>query len=107
MADTRFAFEGHGTERARLDGDTAWKAEFDSRVWDVLRGARPAPERPAGETEWFRVDSHCRQHIWGPWEGGAYLDDTRTPLRAPDPVAWPTRTLIQTACPALLAPPRS
>jgi hypothetical protein len=105
VADTRLASEGYGTYRARLDGDQAWKAEFTTRLWDVLRGTRPAPERPAGETEWFRVDSHCRQHIWGEWEQGAYLDDDKTPLPAPDPVAWPTRTLIQTACPALVAPP--
>lgn len=107
VADTRLASEGYGTYRGKLDGPKAWKAEFDSRLWDVLRGVRPAPERPAGETDWFRVDSECRQHIWGEWEQGAYLDDTRTPLPAPDPVAWPTRTVIQTACPALVAPPKT
>ena len=107
VADTRLASEGYGTYRGRLDGTKAWKAEFDARVWDVLRGARPAPERPVGESDWFRVDSSCRQHIWGEWEQGAYLDDARTPLPAPDPVTWPTRTVIQTACPALVAPPRT
>lgn len=107
VADTRLASEGYGTYRAKLDGAAAWKAEFDTRLWDVLRGARPEPARPDGETDWFRVDSQCRQHIWGSWAGGAYLDDEKTPLPAPDPVAWPTRTLIQTACPALVAPPKT
>ena len=107
VADTRLASEGYGTYRAKLDGAKAWKAEFDTRLWDVLRGARPELERPEGESDWFRVDSHCRQHIWGEWGQGAYLDDEKTPLPAPDPVAWPTRTLIQTACPALVAPPKT
>ena len=106
VADTRMASEGYGTYRAKMDGSKAWKAEFDSRLWDVLRGVRAAPERPAGETEWFRVDSQCRQHIWGEWQQGAYLDDKRTPLPAPDPAAWPTRTVIQAGCPALMAPPK-
>ena len=107
VADERMASEGRGTYRAKLDGDKAWRAEFDSRLWDVLRGAKAAPERPEGEVEWFRVDSQCRQHLWGSWEQGAYVDDATTPLPAPDPVAWPTRTVIQVACPALVAPPRT
>jgi hypothetical protein len=61
--------------------------------------------RPAGEKEWFRVDSFCRQHIWGSWSGGAYVSPARTPLPGPDPVAWPTRTAIQEVCPSLMAPP--
>ncbi|MDP3713463.1 MAG: S8/S53 family peptidase [Mycobacteriales bacterium] len=106
IADTRMASEGYGTYRGKIDGPATWKAEFDSRLWDVLRGTKPSPTRPAGETEWFRVDSECRQHIWGSWTQGAYVDDATTPLPSPDPM-WPTRTLIQTACPALVAPPES
>ena len=94
-----------GTYRAKLDGVGKWQAEFDSRLWDVLRGARAVPARPAGEVDWFRVDSECRQHIWGEWKQGAYRDDASTPLPSPDPVAWPTRTVIQLGCQALTAPP--
>ena len=107
VADTRMASEGHGTYRGRIDGPAKWKAEFDSRLWDVLRGKAPAPARPEGETEWMRVDSQCRQHIWGEWRQGAYVDDATTPTPDPDPVAWPTRTAIQLGCPALVAPPPS
>lgn len=105
VADTRFASEGYGTYRARLDGTAKWLAEFNGRFWDVLRGAKAAPARPAGERDWFRVDSQCRQHIWGSWKQGSYRDATSTPLPSPDPVAWPTRTVIQVSCPALMAPP--
>lgn len=105
VADTRFASEGYGTYRARLDGDAKWLREFDSRLWDVLRGAKAAPTRPAGERDWFRVDSQCRQHIWGTWKQGAFRDDASTPLPTPDPVGWPTRTAIQVGCQALVAPP--
>ena len=107
IADERMASEGYGTYRARLDGTAKWRAEFDSRLWDVLRGVRPAPKRPAEEQAWFRVDSQCRQHIWGEWKQGAYLDAQKTPLPTPDPVRWPTRTVIQLGCQALVAPPAS
>ena len=105
VADTRMASEGYGTYRGKLDGTAKWLKEFDGRFWDVLRGAKAAPARPQGETDWFRVDSQCRQHIWGAWKQGAYLDDTKTPVPAPDPVAWPTRSAIQVGCQALVAPP--
>jgi hypothetical protein len=107
VADTRFASEGYGTYRAKLNGKTAWLKEFDSRLWDVMRGAKAAPGRPAEETAWFRVDSQCRQHIWGSWSQGAYRDDASTPLPGPDPAGWPTRTLIQAGCTALTAPPET
>jgi hypothetical protein len=103
IADSRFASEGHGTYRGKLDDN--WDAIFRARVLGPMLGRTAAPERPAGETEWFRVDSACRQHIWGEWSGGAYRDEKSTPQPAADPVAWPTRTLIQSACPFLQAPP--
>jgi hypothetical protein len=104
VADTRRLSEGYGTYRARLDGTAKWLAEFDTRFWGVLGGTRPAPARPAGDTEWFRVDSWCRQHIWGSWGGGAYVDATRTPLPLPDP-ATPSRNAYQVGCNALTKPP--
>jgi hypothetical protein len=107
VADTRAASEGYGTYRGRIDGAKAWQAEFDTRLWKVMTGQATAPERPEGEVEWFRVDSACRQHVWGEWEQGAYRDDATTPLPAPDPVGWPTRTAIQLGCEALVAPPPS
>ena len=107
IADERMASEGYGTYRAKLDGPAKWEKEFRARFWDVLTGAAAAPKRPAGEVDWFRVDSQCRQHIWGDWKQGAYLDATRTPLPAPDPAAWPTRTVIQVGCQALVAPPQT
>ncbi len=99
IADTRFAAEGHGTYRGLLDED--WPSFFSTRVLRPMLGTAPVPARPDGEVEWFRVDSACRQHIWGEWSGGYYLDEERTPQPAADPVGWPTRTAIQTACPYL------
>ena len=100
VADTRFATEGYGTFRGNLSAGGA--AKDVSRVVAIARGGRPAA-RPAGEVEWFRVDSWCRQQIWGSWSGGAFVSDARTPLPGDDPVAWPTRTAILEACPALVA----
>ena len=104
VADARWASEGHGTYRGKLE-DT-WNSIFATRVMGPMLGRTAAPERPAGETDWFRVDSACRQHIWGEWNGGFYQDEKTTPQPAPNPVAWPTRTLIQEACPFLMPPPR-
>jgi hypothetical protein len=104
VGDTRALSEGYGTYRARLDGTAKWLAEFDGRFWDVLTGTRAAPKRPAGEVAWFRVDSWCRQHIWGAWEAGQYLNEARTPLPAPDP-ATPARNAYHSGCQGLTKPP--
>ena len=104
VADSRRLSEGYGTYRARLDGTAKWLAEFDGRFWGVLNGTRAEPKRPAGDVEWFRVDSWCRQHIWGEWTSGAYVNATRTPLPAPDP-ATPSRNAYHEGCRGLTRPP--
>ncbi|HVF03432.1 MAG TPA: S8/S53 family peptidase [Frankiaceae bacterium] len=104
VADERRLSEGYGTYRARLDGTKKWLAEFNTRVWDVMTGKRKAPSRPAGDVEWFRVDSWCRQHIWGAWEEGTYQSDNTTPLPAPDP-ATPARNAYHSGCQGLTKPP--
>ena len=104
VADTRRLSEGYGTYRGRLDGTAKWLAEFETRLWGPLTGAKAAPARPAGDAEWFRVDSWCRQHIWGSWTGGAYLSDAKTPLPLPDP-ATPSRNAYFAACQGLVKPP--
>jgi hypothetical protein len=96
--DERFASEGHGVWAGRLKEDGL--AATDARLWDVLRGARPEAERPEGETEWFRVDSWCRQGRWGSWKQGNYRDEATTPLPGRD-AAWPLRSALLSACPAL------
>jgi hypothetical protein len=103
VADTYYAAEGHGTYAARLRGTKAWLAEFD-RLWGPLTGRTAAPKRPAGEREWFVVDSWCRQHIWGEWTGG-YYHGSSTPLPANDP-QWPTRTAYRNGCEGMTAPPK-
>ncbi len=93
-ADSRYAAEGHGTYVARLRGDAVWQSEF-ARLWGPLTGAATPPARPAGEREWFLVDSWCRQQIWGEWTGGYYTSGK--PLPADDPAA-PTRTSLKNGC---------
>jgi hypothetical protein len=104
VADTRRLSEGYGTYRARVDGDKKWLAEFNGRIWGPLTGNAADPKRPAGDTEWFRVDSWCRQHIWGEWTQGAYVNDTATPLPAPDP-ATPSRNAYHQSCQGMTRPP--
>ncbi len=70
VADEHFANEGHGTYYARLKrDDDAWLAEFNQFYGPVV-GTRAALVRPAGEASWFKVDSFCRQNIFGSWNGG-------------------------------------
>ncbi len=104
VADSRFAAEGYGTYVGRLRG--GYDAELASRILNPLFGRAASPARPAQEVQWFRVDSWCRQHVWGAWKLGTFTDPDRTPLPDPD-AAWPTRTAILTGCPALQAPPKS
>ncbi len=103
VSDTRRLSEGYGTYRARLDGTAKWLAEFDGRFWGPMTGAKAVPKRPAGDPEWFVVDSWCRQHIWGSWTGGAYKGAS-TPLPTPDP-ATPSRNAYQEGCQGLTRPP--
>ena len=104
LADSRFADEGYGTYRGLLDGRGSYEAWVQQRIVRPVLGLAARPKRPAEEQAWFRVDSWCRQHIWGNWAGGAFRDNGRTPLPPLDP-AWPTRTALLTTCPALQAPP--
>ncbi len=99
VADTYYAAEGHGTYTVKLKGEEQWQAE-SARILRPLLGTADPPARPAGERDWFLVDSWCRQQIWGEWAGGYYVSGKAT-LPAPDPVNWPTRTALQQACPLL------
>ena len=100
-ADTRYAAEGHGTYAARLNGDGAWKKEFD-RLWKPLTGTANPPQRPKGEREWFVVDSWCRQHIWGEWNGGYYVSGKALPENDPNA---PARTALRNGCEGMQPPP--
>ncbi|HVE98203.1 MAG TPA: S8/S53 family peptidase [Mycobacteriales bacterium] len=104
VADEHYAAEGHGTYYARLKQDDAlWLAEFE-RFFAPVVGRGPEVARPADEDDWFRVDSWCRQHIFGAWSGGYWKDDQTTPRPLPHPGA-PTRTALDAACRALIKLP--
>lgn len=91
------ANEGRGGwfVRATRNRDDLWLAEFD-RLWQPLIGAAAYPPRPAGEAEWFVVDSYCRQQIWGDWALGAYVRDV-TQLPGDD-AAYPIRSAYERVC---------
>lgn len=100
VGDSRFLSEGYGQYRGRLGGK--YDEEFATRVRGPLFGTATPLTRPAGEVEWFRVDSWCRQLIWGAWTQGSYADDARTPLPDVDYAGWPSRSAIQEECPTLV-----
>jgi hypothetical protein len=60
-------------------------------------------KRPKGEQQWMIVDSFCRQHLWGSWNGGYYLDG-KTKLPGQD-MDWPLRSAIEQTCPHLTHTP--
>lgn len=96
LGEDEFMNEGHGTYFGLLDGRKTWLEEI-ARVVAPMLGRAKTLERPDGEREWMVVDSFCRQHLWGSWGGGYYVDGkTDLPGASPD---WPLRTLIETACP--------
>ncbi len=101
VADTRFAAEGYGAYRGALEKTNGVAGEV-ARIVAIATGKTKPAARPAGESEWFVVDSWCRQHIWGAWSGGAWKTGQAVPGADP---AYPTRNAIQAVCPALMPGP--
>jgi hypothetical protein len=104
VGDSRYLSEGHGIYRVRLKGDAAWQSEFRSRLLNPLLGTGPAPARPADEVAYMRVDSFCRQHIWGEWTGGYFVNNEATPLPARSQ-SHPFRTAYHDGCQQMQPPP--
>jgi hypothetical protein len=103
VADERYMAEGHGTYLARLhQDDDEWNAELDL-IRKPLFGLAPAAPRPEDERAWFIVDSWCRQHIWGAWTGGYYVEG-KTKLPADD-ADHPTRQSYRQSCAGMTKPP--
>ena len=99
IGEDEFMSEGHGSYFARETGKIKdWLKEFE-RIMAPLEGRAKELKRPAGEKEWMIVDSFCRQHLWGGWSGGYYLDG-KTKLPGQDN-AYPVRSTIESTCPYL------
>jgi hypothetical protein len=104
IGEEEFMAEGYGSFFARETGKIKeWLAEFD-RILGPLEGRAKTLPRPEGERDWMAVDSFCRQHLWGPWKGGAYVEG-KTELPGVDP-AWPVRSQIEETCPQTQPPVR-
>ena len=88
--------EGHGVYRGRVAGSEVWQSEQD-RVFGPMVGTHATLERPAGEREWFIVDSYCRQRNWGAWGGGYYVEGKTT--LPPDDPSRPVRAAWARSCP--------
>ena len=102
VGEEEFLNEGHGSYFGLETGKRAeYLAEFD-RIWGPLTGKKKALERPDGELEWMIVDSFCRQHLWGDWKGG-YFVEGKTDLPASTPES-PIRTAIKESCPHVQPP---
>lgn len=103
IGEEEFLNEGHGSYFGIETGRFKDYEKELSRVIGPLFGKAKPMERPAGELEWMIVDSFCRQHIWGAWKDGYYVDG-KTELPESTPAA-PLRTFIKESCPALAPPP--
>lgn len=85
LGEDEYMSEGHGSYFGREAGPAeleSWLEEFD-RIMAPLEGRAKPLARPDGEREWMIVDSYCRQHIWGAWKGGYYIEG-ETPLPGQD-----------------------
>jgi hypothetical protein len=97
-----FASEGHGTYFARVAGVDKWRAE-EERIYGPMVGTAAPLARTAAERDWMRVDSYCRQEIWGSWGQGAYVAG-KTALPGPSP-ASPLRSALEATCPQMVPIP--
>lgn len=95
MPSTEHAYyhQGHGIVHGILDGRPVHRDQVDAMV-AVATGDQEPPERPTGETDWFVIDSKCRQKIWGSWSGGSY-DGTEPDL---DPIEDPLAIAYDQVC---------
>ena len=66
-----YSYVGHGVLSGRRTSEADHESEWTQMVQNML-GNVASPTRPIGETNWFIVDSKCRQRIWGSWSEGAY-----------------------------------
>lgn len=99
IGEEEFLAEGHGSYFARETGKIKeWLKEFE-RIIAPMEGRAKPLKRPDGEREWMIVDSFCRQHLWGPWTGGYFLEG-KTDLPGRDD-AYPLRSAIEETCPHL------
>ena len=99
VGEEEFLAEGHGSYFGLETGK--WKnymKEF-SRILRPMLGLDEGPKRPKGERQWMIVDSYCRQHLWGAWKGGYYVNGkTKLPGNDPD---YPIRSSLEQSCPLL------
>lgn len=99
LGEDEFLNEGHGSYFGLLDGRGDWLKEI-ARIVQPMLGDAKALERSAGERQWMIVDSFCRQHLWGSWKGGYFVEGkTELPGMSPE---WPVRSALENACPQLL-----
>ena len=99
IGEEEFLNEGHGSYFARETGRLKdYLKEFE-RIIAPLEGRARELKRPAGERDWMIVDSMCRQHLWGSWNGGYFLEG-KTKLPGQDG-AYPVRSAIEETCPHL------
>lgn len=103
IGEDEFLNEGHGSYFGRETGNLEDYLQEFGRVVGPMMGTRKPLRRPAGEREWMTVDSFCRQHIWGAWPSGYYIEG-ETELPGYD-ASYPVRYLIESTCPALQPPP--
>ncbi|MEO7802922.1 MAG: S8/S53 family peptidase [Actinomycetota bacterium] len=80
-----YYYQGFGVIAGRLR-ETRYVAE-QSRFEAALKGQVSSFARPAGETNWFIVDSKCRQKLWGSWNGGYYSGSDPALDIQTDPIA--------------------
>ena len=99
VGEEEFLSEGHGSYFARETGKwNEYMKEF-GRILKPMLGRGKTLKRPAGERQWMIVDSFCRQHLWGNWRGGYYVEG-KTQLPGPDPM-YPLRSSMESGCPLL------
>lgn len=81
-----YYYQGHGALAGLNGGYSSYQVEV-TRFLDALIGDVASISRPAGERDWFTIDSKCRQKLWGSWSGGYYNGADPVLDRVDDPIA--------------------